>query len=137
MKNLILSMCMVALSTMGFGQVYNNTHVLKDGSDNSTDVTFYVMSEHTEGGFFETIMDSTYNNQESAAFRVLSIANVYAKLNCKYKLSWVPTSFRVMYDEENNYYFGGFKGTATNAYGVRDEIQTLIKIDMEGNVGPF
>ena len=76
-------------------------------------------------------------NKEVSAYGVLAIANVYAKLSCKYKLSWIPTSLTMMYDEENNYYFGRFTGTATNAYGVRDNISTLIKMDMEGNVGPF
>lgn len=136
-------MGLAAISAIGIGQVYDNTFELENGAGELVNVDFKVLSEHTEGGFFETTMDSSFTDRESEANKevtarqVLAIANVYAKFNCKYKLSWIPTSLIMMYNEENNYYFGLFRGTATNAYGVRDNIKASIKMDMGGNVGPF
>jgi len=142
MKKFMLTMGLTVISAIGFGQVYNHTHELKNGAGELINVDFKVVTEHTEGGFFEITMDPSYTDRESeankevTAYRVLVIANVYAKYSCN-NLSWVPTSLTMVYDEENNYYIGQFRGTTINTYGVRDNISTFIKMDMEGNVGPF
>lgn len=146
MKKVILSIA-IALGAMfnANAQVYKNTQTVKDGAGNKVSITMTVLSEPSEGAFMSGF-NSQYTDlvccgevladmdQSVLVNRIASNASTTAKYACNVKASWVPKELVLMWNESSNSYFGTIKGTASNAYGVVDEVKVIVYMESNGDL---
>jgi len=102
-----------------------------------------VLSEPSEGAFFASLSteftDLVFGEEtlesvgkDELLNRIAISSSIKAKYMCSVKASWVPESVNFMWSEDK--YFGIVKGTATNAYGVKDEVKVYVSLLPNGDI---
>ena len=142
MKNYLFIIAAL-ISFNSFGQVHKSVETVSDGSKNKVPMELVVLSEPSEGAFFASLSteftDLVFGEEtlesvgkDELLNRIAISSSIKAKYMCTVKASWVPESVNFMWSEDK--YFGIVKGTATNTYGVKDEVKVYVSLLPNGDI---
>ena len=142
MKNYLFIIAAL-ISFNSFAQVHKSVETVSDGSKNKVPMELVVLSEPSEGAFFASLSteftDLVFGEEtlesvgkDKLLNRIAISSSIKAKHACTVRASWIPESVNFMWSEDK--YFGIVKGTATNAYGVKDEIKVYVSLLPNGDI---
>ena len=142
MKNYLFIIAAL-ISFNSFAQVHKSVETVSDGSKNKVPMELVVLSEPSEGAFFASLSteftDLVFGEEtlesvgkDELLNRIAISSSLKAKYACTVKASWIPESVNFMWSEDK--YFGIVKGTATNAYGVKDEVKVYVSLLPNGDI---
>jgi len=143
MKKLILSIAVILLTLNVSAQIHKSVETVSDGAKNKVQIQLTILSEPSPGAFFTSIAseftDLTFGDEtlesvgkDKLLNRIAVSSSIKAKYACSIKTSWIPESISFMWSEDK--YFGIVKGTATNAYGTRDEVKVYVSLLPNGDI---
>jgi hypothetical protein len=150
MKTIFINILALCVSTVGLSQnlsrpVYTGIHSIPNGVGNPTQVSLYVITEHSNGGFIETLINSQTPpplppiSSDKALLNLIKEASYLAHIQC-YEIgyigsSWEPESLNIHYSKEKNCYVGTFEGSVlSNKFSGRLLVSIPIKINLGGDV---
>jgi hypothetical protein len=144
MKKLLLTIGLVAITAIGWGQVFENTYTVKDGMNRDVEVKVTI---YQSGADF-TLEEASRNRAktlteehgveytpEQALSNAVTLSFAMTKIFVvKNKATWIPSELSMYWDEETSEYVGLVKGFAQNSYGMAGEITDLVHMGINGSI---